>query len=69
MCAGAFVVHVFRWLLRRYLKDCMWKATKKRELEMRRQVQILYRDLVLMSKLDEGREKVCMFCTFWQSPF
>ncbi|XP_056431363.1 ankyrin repeat domain-containing protein 53 isoform X1 [Gadus chalcogrammus] len=44
-------------LVARYLKDCMWKANKKRELEMKRQVQILYRDLVLMSKLDEGREK------------
>ena len=42
----------------------MWKANKKRELGMRRQVQILYRDLVLMSKLDDGREKVGLFCTF-----
>ena len=42
----------------------MWKANKKRELGMRRQVQILYRDLVLMSKLDDGREKVGLFSTF-----
>ncbi|CAL8325736.1 unnamed protein product [Lota lota] len=41
----------------RYLKDSMWKANKKRELEMKKQVQILYHDLVLMSKLDDGREK------------
>ena len=42
----------------------MWKANKKRELGMRRQVQILYRDLVLMSKLDDGREKVGLVSTF-----
>ncbi|KAG7261426.1 hypothetical protein CRUP_008030 [Coryphaenoides rupestris] len=42
----------------RYLKDCMWRANKKRELELKKQVKLLYWDLVLMSKLDDRREKM-----------
>lgn len=42
----------------RYLKNCMWKAEKKKEMEERKLVQALYTDLVDMVRLNNGRRKV-----------
>ncbi|KAG7241538.1 hypothetical protein INR49_025443 [Caranx melampygus] len=41
----------------RYLKSCMWKAEKKKEMEERKLVQALYTDLVDMVRLNNVRRK------------
>lgn len=44
----------------RYLKNCIWKLEKKRELEERKLVQALYSDLVDMVKLYNVSKRVSM---------
>ncbi|XP_028285531.1 ankyrin repeat domain-containing protein 53 [Parambassis ranga] len=39
----------------RYLKSCMWQADKKREMEERKQAQVLYRELVDMVKQNKKK--------------
>ncbi|XP_071315475.1 ankyrin repeat domain-containing protein 53 isoform X2 [Trachinotus anak] len=41
----------------RYLKSCMWKAQKKKEMEERKLVQALYSDLVDMVKLNNLKRR------------
>ncbi|XP_068584432.1 ankyrin repeat domain-containing protein 53 [Cebidichthys violaceus] len=41
----------------RYLKSCMWRAEKKREMQERKLVQTLYRDLVDVVKLNDLNKK------------
>ncbi|XP_056225306.1 ankyrin repeat domain-containing protein 53 [Seriola aureovittata] len=41
----------------RYLKNCMWKAEKKKEMEGRKLVQALYTDLVDMVKLNNLKRR------------
>lgn len=42
----------------RYLKSCMWQEDKKKEMQERKFVQSLYRDLVGKAKLNELNKKV-----------
>ncbi|KAM4611597.1 ankyrin repeat domain-containing protein 53 [Polymixia lowei] len=42
----------------RYLKDCMWQANKRKELENRKLVHHLYQDLMEMAKLNDHEEKM-----------
>ncbi|XP_038587463.1 ankyrin repeat domain-containing protein 53 [Micropterus salmoides] len=41
----------------RYLKSCVWQQDKKKEMQKRRLVQALYRDLVDRAKLNELNKK------------
>lgn len=45
-------------VLCRCLKNCMWQANKKKEMEERKLVQVLYTDLVDMCKLNKVNKKV-----------
>nr|XP_019964097.1 PREDICTED: ankyrin repeat domain-containing protein 53-like isoform X1 [Paralichthys olivaceus]XP_019967715.1 PREDICTED: ankyrin repeat domain-containing protein 53-like isoform X1 [Paralichthys olivaceus] len=42
----------------RYLRGCVWLAEKKREMEERKQVRVLYRDLVAEAKLNELNKRI-----------
>ncbi|XP_071774158.2 ankyrin repeat domain 53 [Centroberyx gerrardi] len=42
----------------RYLKNCMWQADKKKEMEGRKLVQTLYQDLVDMAKLNDHKKQM-----------
>ncbi|XP_068164916.1 ankyrin repeat domain-containing protein 53 [Antennarius striatus] len=41
----------------RYLKSCMWQEGKKKEMQERKLVQVLYRDLVDIAKEKDHRKK------------
>ncbi|XP_040887736.1 ankyrin repeat domain-containing protein 53 [Toxotes jaculatrix] len=48
----------------RYLKSCMWKAEKRKEMEERKLVQALYSDLVDMSKRNNLNKRVSSLWKF-----
>ncbi|XP_042256700.1 ankyrin repeat domain-containing protein 53 isoform X2 [Thunnus maccoyii] len=60
-CMGHTPLDLARFWCRRkvarYLKNCMWQADKKKEMEERKLVQALYSDLVDMCKLNRLNKK------------